>query len=170
KNPERLMKMALLALEEQLDDVATAESALETILEHRPDDMNVHRALGRLAYSAGKYTKAKVHLERYLQNTQGDYLSNYYVGEIYANERDEDKATRYFQRAAEQLAALPAKDIDARWTEASLLFRLKQIDKSIDLFRELLEKNPGNKNIRADYADVLIQAGKYKQAEEILKQ
>lgn len=165
---ERLIKLAMYAVDEELEDAGTAEQALRTLLKVKPDDPELNRNLGQLLYYQARYDEAKQYLGFYLSKGEGDYISHYYYGEILWRSGARGDATEHFDKALQQIAALPAKDLNVRWTEAYLHFRRGRVQDSLTLFGDLAQRYPDNKHLRADYAEVLIEAGQYDRAEEVL--
>lgn len=166
KDPERLRKYAGLAL--QLNQSSTAQKAYEKLLSLKANDQDALKSLGSLEFQQGKHAQAEQYLARYLARGQGDYRSNYYYGEVLIRARKRSAALMYYQRALRQIEESTPKPFAMRLVEAQLLNRVGRIEESIAAFESLLKQWPQDKNLRADYAAMLIDRGRYKDARRIL--
>lgn len=164
-SPERLRKFAGLAL--QLNQMRTAQRVYEKLLTIQGDDPEALRWLGALSFQQAKYSQAEDYLTRYLARGPGDYQSNYYYGEILLRRKDAS-ARGHFQRALSQIEKVSPKPYAMRLVEAHLLERTGRVDEAISAFETLLKQHPQDKNLRAEYVTVLIDRGKYKDAQRVL--
>jgi Tfp pilus assembly protein PilF len=165
-NPQRLRAYAGLAL--QVSQTATAQKAYEKLLGIQPQDREALRWLGIFAFEQGRYATAEHHLSRLLANTAGDYRSNFYFGEIFLRNKEKSRARFYWQRALQQVEESSPQPFSMRLVRAFLLHRLERPEDSFKQFEALLKQAPQDKNLRADYITVLIERGKYNDAQRIL--
>ena len=172
-DPQRLRRFGRLALE--LGQNAAARKAYGKLLSVAPSDPEALRRLGVLTYSAADYSAAKGYLARYLSLGDGDYESNYYYGELLLREKGRGAAQTYYERALRQIErALPQIDrspqtaFAVRVTRAQLLYRMGRGEESLAAFETLLGQRPRDKNLRADYAAILLDQGRREAAQRIL--
>jgi Flp pilus assembly protein TadD len=127
------------------------------------------RAAGLFAYADGDFEAAKRHLERFLApGAPGDWEAPYFLAESLYRLRDRTGAR---PRHAQALAAIDATanpNFAARAARAYLLYRLGRTEESVSLYARLLRERPQDRELRADYAGVLLELGRRADAEAVL--
>ena len=153
------------------DQVGFTDLALEAyrrILAIAPDDPDMLRRLGLLAYQEERWEDAFDMLGRYLKNNSGDVESNYFYAELLTRRNQRLLAAPYYRRVIQLLAAEPELDMRNASVRAQSLYRLGERDNAILAFQKLLAAYPDNPDLRADFATVLIETGHIDQAGEVL--
>lgn len=166
REPDRLRRYARLA-ERERQASASAE-AWRALLALRPDDAEALRQVGMLAYGEARFADAKRALGRYLARSGSDYEANYFMGEALVSQKRPAEAEPFQRRALAQVQALTDRSDTVRQTEANLLHRLGRIDESAALFDKLLAARPTDRQLRADYAAMLIENRRLKEARHVL--
>jgi predicted Zn-dependent protease len=138
------------------------------LLEAAPDDKEALRWAGSLEFAAGRQREAKGYLARYLQLGMGDFESHFYYGEILLGDGDRANSRKHFEASLRLAEQAPAKDVFARSVRAQALDRLGRTQEAIAQLAALLREQPDDKNIRADYAAVLLRAKRYEDAGRVL--
>jgi predicted Zn-dependent protease len=166
-DPARLRKLAGATREE--DIASLAETAWTKLYKLNPGDMEAAKELGLMMFSRKRYTEAQGYLEQYLKGKSVDSIRDYRISYAYAEilrrRQKEDDAQVYYARA---LADIKGNDLGASLDHAHLLYRNDRIDEAMALYQQLLEKNPKNKTVRADYAEMLIESRKFDEASLVL--
>jgi len=163
---ERLKRMGEIADEEDLDDAAA--KAWRKIYSFNQNDSETIKQVGIIDFNAGNYEEAEALLKQYLQYNQDDYRANLTYGEILQHDDRKTEAEPYFQHALDQISAIQDKDEPTRLDEAYLLYSTNHITESLALFRQLVTQYPNNKDVRADYAEVLTEMGRFDEAAALL--
>lgn len=168
KKPDvrNLRSLAKFAIEENLNNIA--ESALTRLIKLSPDDLMAVQYLSKLKYFEGQISEAKNILEHFLKNNEGNYEINYYYAEILWSEKRFSYARTYFKKSYNQIVAMKKKDFFENFLEANILVRLNETKKAVAKFRNLVNKYPGNKHLRADYVNLLMELGEYEKANKVL--
>ncbi len=169
KNPERRNKIILLAFDEDAFAGEDEEKFLTELASLMPEAGFVHKKLGNLAFEKGRYRDAGQRFENYLKNNKGDYRTHYSYGLVLYRGGNVGEANRHFTVALKQIDKIKNPDFDAELAKAHLLFKKRQVNESLTLFKQLLSKYPRSKELRADYANVLIQIGEFSAAEGLLE-
>lgn len=162
----RLEKLAALAERHGLEKAA--EQGWKAVHEREPENLEAIRQLGLHAFSARRYTEAEQLLEQYLKERKGDYRTHYAYAELMQRQRRNGEAERFYQHAHAEVAGLQQKDVSTLAAEAHLLYRTGRIEESLEKYRALLARYPENKELRADFAEVLIQTRQYEEASLVL--
>lgn len=168
RDPEKLRRYARLAERERQNSVSAA--AWRALVALRPDDGEALRQVGMLAYGDAKFADAERALGRFLATSEGDYEANYFMGEALVSQKRPKEAEPFQRRALAQVQALTGRSDAVRQTEANLLHRLGRIDESAALFDKLLAARPTDRQLRADYAAMLIENRRLKEARHVLGQ
>lgn len=168
---ERLVRLATTARQEDVMDMA--ERGWRKVYGLDPRNAEAARELGLMAYAASRYSEAQKFLEQYLQATaphQADYRVNYAYAEILQHKEKKSQAREFYAQAEKQVTELPNKDLSSLLDEARLLYRNNHLQEAIDLYRQLLARNPRNKAVRADFAEMLIESKNYEEASLLLSE
>ena len=164
--PETVRQYARRALEVSESETARAYFAkLATLL---PEDREALRWSGALSYAAGQAKDAETYYTRYFALNAIDYESDFYFGEILLRKADLAGANTHFERALQQIERSATKPFAMRALRAVLLDRVGKTDNAIAEYESLLNERPKDKNLRADYAGLLIRARRLKDAERVL--
>ena len=83
--------------------------------------------------------------------------------------RDRAAARVHHAAAVAAIDRLEAPPAAAQAAKAYALFRLGLAEQSVELFAQLLRAQPGNRDLRADYASVLIELGRTAEARLVLE-
>ncbi|HYD68411.1 tetratricopeptide repeat protein [Azospirillum sp.] len=170
RDPEVLRRWARLA--EAQRESAAAEAAWKALLALKPDDADGLRQVGMLAYDQGHLAEAERALRRFLAKGEGDYEANYFLGEALTAAKRTAEALPFYRRALQQIEALPAgaRNDGIKQAQANILHRVGRVDDSVALFEELRRRRPTDNQLRADYAAMLIENRRLKEAQHVLKQ
>jgi tetratricopeptide (TPR) repeat protein len=162
----RLKKLADIARQEDIAGIA--EKGWRKIYGIAPGDAQAQKELGLLAFSANHYTEAEKFLTQYLGQNKGDYKVNYIYAELLQRQAKKDQAKAYFEQAQKQISEIKNKNMEDYLEEARLFYRTNRPGESIALYRKLLAQYPGNKELRADFAEVLIDNRQFEEASRVL--
>jgi tetratricopeptide (TPR) repeat protein len=163
--PRDLRMLANLAIESDREDLAV--EAYRRLLQKVPADAESHKVIGRHAFFQGSRTVAKVHLRQSLVSEPNDAEVLFFLGEIARAEKDPGGST-YHKRALAALKQGRLESREERILEAKLLNRLGETERSLELFRTLIRKYPGDSFLRGDFVSVLIENQQYREAEALL--
>ena len=156
---------------QRAEQAGFADLALEAsrrFLAIAPDDPPMLRRFGLLAWQKGQWDDAFEMLGRYLRNSPGDIDSNYYYAELLIRRNEVQQAKPFYQRVIQLLAAEPELDMHKAVIQAQALYRLGEHDSAILAFQKLLLAYPGNPDLRADFATILLETGHTDQAARVL--
>ncbi|MBP2310644.1 tetratricopeptide repeat protein [Azospirillum melinis] len=165
-SPDRLRRYARLA--EQTGQRAAASQAWTALLARKPDDADALRQLGMLAYDENRLADAERLLRRYVATGPNDYEAHYFLGEALTALKRPTAATPFYRTALSQLRARTARGDAAIQTEANLLNRLGKVDDAVALFEGLRKRRPADRQLKADYASMLIENGRLPEARRVL--
>lgn len=166
RDPERLRRYARLATQSR--QRSAAAEAWKSLLAVRPEDPEALRQLGMLAYDENRLEEAERFLRRFLAKGPGDYEANYFLGEALTARKRGAEAAPFYRRALEQIAALPARGDAVLQTQANVLNRLGRVDDAVALFERLRRQRPADRQLKADYASMLIENGRLQEARRVL--
>ncbi|AWK89181.1 tetratricopeptide repeat protein [Azospirillum thermophilum] len=166
RDPDRLRRYARLAAQSRQRGAAV--EAWKALLAARPEDAEALRQLGMLAYDENRLEEAERFLRRFLAKGAGDYEANYFLGEALTARKRGAEAAPFYRRALEQIAALPARGDAVLQTEANVLNRLGRVDDAVALFERLRRQRPADRQLKADYASMLIENGRLQEARRVL--
>jgi cellulose synthase operon protein C len=166
QGPDQVRALARLIRDSGFD--SAAETAYTRLWTLEPRDPEALHWLGLYAYSRANYSVAEERLGVLLRVTEGAYNDNFYYAEILWRKGDHSAARIYYARALrviEQIADPPA---DARVEHAESLARCGFLERSLKEFRTLVAASPGDQNLRADFAALLIQNERYGETRRVL--
>ncbi|MGE3624415.1 MAG: hypothetical protein AB7H77_11170, partial [Bdellovibrionales bacterium] len=168
-NLSRLKKLAEIASGE--DMASAAEKGWHKVYALDSNDIDAARELGLAYFDAGSYSQATPYLKQYLDHTTGgDYQVAFAYGEILQQQERKSEADTFYRRALQLISDIDEKDVPTRVDEAYLLYRTDHITESLTLMRQLHLKYPDDKGIRADYAEMLTEIGRFEEAAVVLSQ
>ena len=166
-NVKRLKELGKIAKDVEQNKIA--EQVYSKAYQIQPNDKDIIRQLGLITSALGKFKASKAFIEAYYCfEPWGDYLINYYYGQILKFKNKERQADQVFKLALCQLAFETKKDIYTRMTEAQLLYLTKNYDEAITLYTKLLDSEPSNLSLRADFGNMLLDLQHYQSAQAIL--
>lgn len=171
RRPDRLGRLAGLA--EATGRTGAAADAWDAVLAGRPDDRPALLARARIAYAADRRAEARALYDRaFAAGTSGrtgrdEAQALYQSGELLAQAREPAAARRRFEAAVAALGT-PADDAD-RALLGLALHRLGRSDDGLGHLKDLLARRPGDDNLRADVASVLLQLGRTEEARTVLR-
>jgi cellulose synthase operon protein C len=166
QDPERLRRFARLA--EQTQERKASADAWRALLAQRPEDGEALRQLGMLAFDENRLLDAERLLRRFVARAPDDYEAYYFLGEALTALKRSNAATPYYQTALAQLRAGKIRNDAVTQTEANLLNRLGKVDDAVALFEGLSKQRPEDKQLKADYASLLIENGRLPEARRVL--
>ncbi|MBP2300612.1 tetratricopeptide repeat protein [Azospirillum picis] len=164
--PERLRRYARLA--EQTGQRKAAAQAWTALLARKPADGDALRQLGMLAYDENRLPDAERLLRGYVARGPDDYEAYYFLGEALTALKRPTAATPFYRTALAQLRALRGRADSTVQTEANLLNRLGKVDDAVTLFEALRKRRPTDRQLKADYASMLIENGRLPEARRVL--
>jgi tetratricopeptide (TPR) repeat protein len=165
-HPERLRFLARAAL--QLEQPHAAADAYQRLLQFKPEDAESLRWLGLLNFQQARYEAARHFLAGYLSQGEGDYESLFCYGELLWKDQDTLGARPYYKLALRQIEDTELRPFAMKLVRAHILNRLGYSREAFAAFDELIKQWPEDANLRADYAGVLIDHGKHKEAQRVL--
>ncbi len=165
---KRLQNLAVIALQENLPEAAG--KGWKKVYQADPDNADAIRELGVLAFNASHFTEAEKFLSTYLKKHEGDYRVNYAYGATLFRKAKLPMADTYLEKAQNELAKIGNKEVSDSMMEASILYYRNHTDEAMKLYGELMAQYPDNKALRAEYAQLLIEKKKFKEASSLLSQ
>lgn len=163
----RTLRLADIALAVDRPDLARQAYARALVLE--PTSRPALRAAGLFAFADGDFEAARRHLERFLApGAPGDWEAPYFLGESLYRLRDRAGARPRHEQALAAIDAGGNPPFAARAARAYLLYRLGRTEESVALYARLLRERPQDRDLRADYAGVLLELGRRAEAESVL--
>ena len=149
----------------------TSQMAYEKLYQIDPENADVNKHLGILAFNLADYSETKKYLPRFDANhktpADDDYRAYFDLAESYNHDRQFDQARIYYAKALEESHRVKATS-DNQSVAAQSTYHLGEVDKSYAMFDDLLAKDPNNRLLRADYASTLIEGKRYSKAQEII--
>jgi Tfp pilus assembly protein PilF len=164
--PETLRQYARRALE--ISEAETARAYFTKLVLAIPEDREGLRWLGALNYAVGQWTDAEMYYSRFFALGTTDYESDFYFGEILLRKADFAGANTHFERTLQQIERAPIKSFEMRAVRAVTLDRVGKTAEAISEYERLLAERPKDKNLRADYAGLLIRENRLKDADRVL--
>lgn len=164
--PETLRRYARLAEQARRGDAASA--AWAALLALRPDDADALRQLGMQAYDDQRNLDAERFLRRYVRRGGDDYEANYFLGEALTLLKRPAEAQPFYRTALAQLRGAKGLPQQARQTEAALLNRLGRVEEALALYDGLRRARPADRQIQAEYANMLIENRRWREARNVL--
>ena len=165
---EALRHLGQLAAYNELP--AQTRATYEKLLAQRPDDRDALREAGLAASAEGDYRVARRHIDRYLELGEGDAELHFLYAEILGALGWADMAAYYYRLAFEQVARSPEPGFGLRVIAANALARLGEEVRARTAFDALRSERPGDAQLQADLASLLIEARDYDGAERVLGQ
>jgi cellulose synthase operon protein C len=163
--PDRLQRIGDDARD--LGDLGLARQAFEAWAEAAPEDGRAQRGLGFIAFDQHDFAAAEAHLERYLETAPSDWEGSLTLGEIKLRAKDEGWR-RDFAQALQRLDQIAKLDFREETARAHLLYRTGRIADADRLYAALLQGHPDDKDLRANYATMLIDLGEVGRARAVL--
>ncbi|MCC6587463.1 MAG: hypothetical protein IT168_12275 [Bryobacterales bacterium] len=166
RDPEEARRLARLALEQSLPVIA--DIGFRTILAKLPNDREALAWHGRIAFAALSYNRAREALAGAINAGENDPEVLLLFGECVERDEGSARALLWYQRG---LAALERQKPPARTyalLKAHLLSRVGRWDEGRRLWEQLLAADPADRQVRADYAALLIHRGLLVEAKRLL--
>lgn len=140
-------------------------------VERNPDDTASLKMQGSLLLWGGRTKEAEACISRYIDRVPDDIDAVYRLAEVHAQRWEPLKAHERYTEFVSLYQHLPAekKSEDLLTQYARALWRLDRLPQAAALYRQLYDRNPADRNLRAEYAEALIALGNYQRAESILK-
>ena len=165
-DPGGVRKLALAAREAA--GVEAAEPAYQRLLVLDAADPEALHWLAVLAYSHARYSVAEHHLAALLACREGAYDDSFYYAEMLWRRGNRSLARVYYGRALRLIERLPSPPAEARAAHAQALFRSGYLERAFREFRTLIADAPRAGDLRADFAAILLEAGQYDEADDVL--
>lgn len=163
---KRVRQLATLVRDE--GGVAAASPAYERLAALAPSDPEANHWLGIFAYGRARYAEAERYLTTALASSEGSFEDSYYLAEMLWREGKRSPARVYYGRALRLIERLASPSVDARAARAQALLRCGNAPQGLREYRALIATEPRNGELRADYANMLLEAGKYDEADDVL--
>ncbi|MDA8165285.1 MAG: tetratricopeptide repeat protein, partial [Desulfobacteraceae bacterium] len=135
------------------------------ILAREPENFEVALQLGILYARNRQFPQAREMLERLVRIDPGSQVGHYYLGKLYQELNEPDKAVASYGKAL----AIEWSD-DLAFETADLYERLNRPEKAIALYRKILAEDPANERARGALAGVYLQQGELDRALAELKE
>ncbi len=152
---------------------ALASLAYARLLLLHPARRAAQRQVGFPAFSDGDFERARSILLRYLAGAPAagpsDWEAHYYLGESLYRLKDRLAARTEHERALAAIEGLRPPPFAARAVQAYLYHRLGRSEEAVTLYERLLREQPRNRDLRADYAGVLLELGRTAPARRVLE-
>jgi tetratricopeptide (TPR) repeat protein len=162
----RLREWANMA--QQVDRGDLAAKAFVKVLAQEPGDLEALRHLGLYASATAAYETAARYLGHLLSLSEGDYEVQYQYADVLLRRGEGSRARRHFERTLEMIRQSAAPTLGMRIAEAWVLEKTGHRREALTAFENLLASNPDDRNLRADYAELLIEHGLYDKAAQVL--
>ncbi|MGB9152661.1 MAG: tetratricopeptide repeat protein [Alphaproteobacteria bacterium] len=162
----RLKRLAEIANQEDID--AAAERGWRKAHQIDPQDAEATRQLGVAAYNANRYDEAEPLLATYLRTNNGDYSVNYAYGEILQSNDKAEEAKVYFERALQKLTESKELSQEESVDEVHLLLYTGKNQQAVSMAHKLIDQHPSDKDLQADFVEMLTDAGLYDEALRLL--
>jgi predicted Zn-dependent protease len=166
EQPETLRQYARRSLE--VSESETARAYFTKLAVALPQDRETLRWLGALNYAIGQWKDAEDYYRRYFALNVTDHESEFYFGEILLRKADFAGANSHFERALQQIEQATTKTFAMRAVRAVTLDRIGKTDEAIAEYEPLVKERPKDKNLRADFAGLLIRERRLKDADRVL--
>jgi hypothetical protein len=166
RDPDQLVRYGQLA--EYRRQPQAAAQAWAAVLAVDPNHPLALKQAGAIAFAAGRLDEAEKHFNHLLSAQQGDFETNQLYAEL-LTARKKPGAETYYRRALDQLAGTPKRTEASYLAEARIRARIKDPAGVTAVFDKLLKENPASPGLRAEYADLLIKAGRPDLALTVLK-
>jgi cellulose synthase operon protein C len=137
-----------------------------------PAQRDAQRQVGFFAFADGDFERARALVSRYLAGAApgapADWEAHYYLGESLYRLKERAAARIEHEHALAAIDALSPAPFAARSVQAYLYHRLGRSEDSVALYGRLLREQPRNRDLRADYAGVLLELGRTNLARSVL--
>lgn len=147
---------------------SAAEPVYARLLALDSGDPEARHWLGIFAYSRARYSSAEDHFSRLLAVSAGGFDDNFYYAEILWRKGKRSQARAYYGRAMRLIEAMAPAPPEARAAYAQSLFRCGDEERAFREYRRLVSSAPRSGEWRADFGAVLLEAGMYDEADEVL--
>lgn len=165
KGVGELKMLGKMAFNENLQPAA--RKAFLKVQRLRPNDPQMLRYLGLIAFYRGKNETGRRLLTRYLATGVDDYKAEYELGEIITKFADWRRATPYFERALRKVLSLKSPTLEDLKLKAHLYYRTGNFAAASKTYERLIRLRPHDVKLRNKYIDFLIQTGRYERAREL---
>jgi tetratricopeptide (TPR) repeat protein len=155
---ERLPSMADGAEKEDLESrIKTKRKELQDFklsefgrrLKINPNDLRTRFELGTLFFGARAFDKAIQQFQRSVQDARLSFKSSQYLGHCYKHKKLFDMAVREFLGAVKKPGATASDRLGAQYEAASCYEADGKSSEALDLFKSILEKDFGFKDVAA---------------------
>jgi len=151
-------------------DRAAEERAWEAVLARRPDNWEAVEALSRSAFKRNDWAKVDAALAPYLARKPDDVDLNLRDAEALAALGRKDEAAERWKAVIKALRGAPGPlDVERSLTLATALGRIGDADGAVNLFESLRRDHPRDREIRAEYAQYLLDIGRNREARDVLE-
>ena len=137
-----------------------AERACQAWVGIAPDDSEAHRLYGLAAMAAGDAPVAASELALFHNKGVGNWETQSAAGEAALDLDRKGEAQSLFAAALESLDRDRVQGATGEIARAHLLFRLGRVDEADQLFAKLAAERPNDLDLRADWADFVLDAHK----------
>ena len=158
----------LAGLAARAGDTELERQALERLVVTGGWDRDAQRRLGILAYLRRDMDMAERLLSAAVVQTGSDYEVQMILGDIASRRRSAADARSYYAEALRLLESSGNRTFRGRIVRANLLHRLGRDAEATRLYEALLTERPSDRNLRADYAAMLIEQGALRHASDLL--
>jgi cellulose synthase operon protein C len=166
RDPDQLVRYAQLA--EYCRQPQAAAQVWAAVLAVDPNHPLALKQAAAIAFATGRLDDAEKHFDRLLSAQQGDFESNQLYAEL-LTARKKAGAEVYYRRALDRLAETPKRTEASYLAEARIRARIKDPAGVTAVFDKLLKEHPPGPGLLAQYADLLIKAGRPDLALNVLK-
>lgn len=149
---------------------ALADKVLEKLVRLRPDDMGLQRDYGVMLYNNANYTKAAEVFKQYHAKGGNDFITFYDMADILNRQGKKDEAVPYYQRALVGTKMVSPQTMEAELITAKSLFHLGRYPEAQAVMVQVIQKNPEDKNLQADYVLLLLTDKQYDAAQNFFDQ
>jgi len=146
-----------------------AESIYLDVLTKDSTNHDAMRHLAFIAYQRGHYCKALRLFNRFFHEHETDYLVEYIYAELLDFFDYGSAALCHRRLALDLIHGQDEKSIDMELLEAQIYASFYHFREADAIFCRLLNQNPDNRGLRADYVNVLINREAYGAAYKLLK-
>jgi lipopolysaccharide biosynthesis regulator YciM len=162
----KLRRLARQALE--VDSKPALRAVYGRIVREVPNDPEANRWIGLAEFGEGRAASARRYLAVVADTALADHEVNAAYGEILLQAGDREAARFRFRKALEQMTAIPDPPPAIRVSRALMLNRLGDSAQALSQMAALLAERPSDANLRADYANLLMDNKLYDQARRVL--
>lgn len=164
--PEMLRRLAEAAEAARLPEIAA--SGWERLAERSPKDVAARRRLADTLVQQGRFGDAVTAYRNLLKLRPKDSDLYYRYGEALFGQGRIGDGRAAFRKALDGLEARAHPSFEDRRLMASILGRLGHVRAARNLYDDLLEERPRDRDLRADYATLLLDNGLMQQARRVL--